>query len=624
MRFGTAVLLVGCALAASCNCQPPSGTYRITGTVVGLLGAGLTVSNGGVSVVVSAAGPLTVTASIPDGTSYDVRVVAQPTNPSQTCTVANGAGTIHGADAADVTITCVTDRFTVGGTLSGIGGFTGLTDALVLQDNGGDDLRLTANGSFAFATAVASGATYAVTVKTQPTGQVCEVTSGAGTVGAANVTSVAVTCSAGAGAWVGANAFPLPDGGLPESYTPSVGIDGSGNGLMLWLQPGATVPQLPWANRFVSGTGWGTAAPIGTHTAETPSLAVNAAGAAVAAWIESGSLTKDVWAATFTVAGGWTAPVLIDTDNRDDCRKPKAAIDPGGNAFVVWRQLAGSGTTEVLWAARFVPGAGWGAPVAVGTGRGNEGYPEVAVDPAGNAMVVWPRGVNGDPTASYLAAARYVVAGAGWDPPVRVDDPVGGASVTLGFQHVAFDGQGAAFAVWAGYDGTHNNILVSRYTEAAGGWSRAELLETLALEAAYPQVGADGAGNATAVWHQSDGTRSNIWSARYTPAGGWGPAELLETTNAGNALFPQVAVNAAGAAVAVWQQYNGTRDQMWANRRPAGGGWGVAEMIQSTQHPLSSTVDNFDVAISPGGQSLAVWGEYFGGHSSIWSNWSTN
>ena len=46
--------------------------------------------------------------------------------------------------------------FTVGGTTSGLAG-TGLT----LQDNGGDDLALAADGPFTFATPVAGGRPYA-------------------------------------------------------------------------------------------------------------------------------------------------------------------------------------------------------------------------------------------------------------------------------------------------------------------------------------------------------------------------------------------------------------------------------------------------------------------------------
>jgi hypothetical protein len=93
-----------------------------------------------------------------------------------------------------VTVACTTNSVTatIGGTLSGLA--TG--GSVILQDNGGDSLTLTANGSFTFKTAV-TGPTdaYAVTVLTQPTSpnQICTVASGSGTA-TANVTNVAVTC----------------------------------------------------------------------------------------------------------------------------------------------------------------------------------------------------------------------------------------------------------------------------------------------------------------------------------------------------------------------------------------------------------------------------------------------
>ena len=83
--------------------------------------------------------------------------------------------------------------YAVGGTVAGLSG------ALVLQDNGIDDLRLTADGMLAFSTELASGATYAVTVRTAPAGQSCVVNNGSGTIAAANVTNVAVICATAAG-----------------------------------------------------------------------------------------------------------------------------------------------------------------------------------------------------------------------------------------------------------------------------------------------------------------------------------------------------------------------------------------------------------------------------------------
>lgn len=81
--------------------------------------------------------------------------------------------------------------YTVGGTVSGLAG-TGL----VLQNNGGDNLPISANGPFTFPTALGNGSPYNVTVFTQPTGpaQTCTVTNGSGTISGANVTNVQVTC----------------------------------------------------------------------------------------------------------------------------------------------------------------------------------------------------------------------------------------------------------------------------------------------------------------------------------------------------------------------------------------------------------------------------------------------
>ncbi len=79
-------------------------------------------------------------------------------------------------------------KFTVGGTLSG------LTGTVVLQNNGTDNLTRTVDGAFTFATALASGAAYNVTVSSQPTGQTCTVSNGGGTINTANITNITVTC----------------------------------------------------------------------------------------------------------------------------------------------------------------------------------------------------------------------------------------------------------------------------------------------------------------------------------------------------------------------------------------------------------------------------------------------
>ena len=106
----------------------------------------------------------------------------------QTCSVANGTGTMGGANVTNVTVTCSTNTYTVGGAV------TGLTGTVTLLNNGTNSTPISTDGSFTFSTAIAEGSTYNVTVQTQPTEQTCTVTNGSGTISSANVTNVTVTC----------------------------------------------------------------------------------------------------------------------------------------------------------------------------------------------------------------------------------------------------------------------------------------------------------------------------------------------------------------------------------------------------------------------------------------------
>jgi len=81
--------------------------------------------------------------------------------------------------------------FVISGTLSGLN--SGLN--VVLQNNGTDDLTLSANGPFNFATPIKTGNTYNVTVSAVPPGQTCTVVNGSGTVQYTEVTNIKVNCN---------------------------------------------------------------------------------------------------------------------------------------------------------------------------------------------------------------------------------------------------------------------------------------------------------------------------------------------------------------------------------------------------------------------------------------------
>jgi hypothetical protein len=168
-------------------------TFSIGGTVRRLEGRGLVLQkNGTDDLAIASDGVYTFATKQASATDYEVRVSQPPVGPSQTCSIAHAKGKVGDGDIIDVNVTCAINTFKIGGTVSGL-----LGSDLVLMNNGGDDLRVTANGTFEFSREVASDANYDVQVRSQPHDptQACTVGNPTGTVGAGAVTNVVVSCS---------------------------------------------------------------------------------------------------------------------------------------------------------------------------------------------------------------------------------------------------------------------------------------------------------------------------------------------------------------------------------------------------------------------------------------------
>jgi hypothetical protein len=172
-------VVVNCSFAAS----------TVGGTVAGLTSAGLILANGTQSLsIASGATTFLLPQPLPEGASYSIIVATQP--PGEGCTIAGGSGKVGLANIANVVVTCSDKTYALGGTVSG------LTTAGLVLANGADTLTVPVGAtSFTLPTPVSFTSSYDVTVKTQPTGLACFVSQGSGTVPAANVTSVSVSCT---------------------------------------------------------------------------------------------------------------------------------------------------------------------------------------------------------------------------------------------------------------------------------------------------------------------------------------------------------------------------------------------------------------------------------------------
>lgn len=147
-------------------------TLRATGTYAG--GADFTT------------GPMTVPVWVINSV-FAGYVCDDPTKVVTAVCITPGSG---GATFSCDTGSTTTSGFTISGSITGLTG-----SGLVLSCPGLSSLSVASGaGSFQFGSGLADGASYNVTVLTQPAGQTCTVSNGTGTVSGSNVSNVVVTC----------------------------------------------------------------------------------------------------------------------------------------------------------------------------------------------------------------------------------------------------------------------------------------------------------------------------------------------------------------------------------------------------------------------------------------------
>jgi hypothetical protein len=213
-----------------------------------------------------------------------------------------------------------------------------------------------------------------------------------------------------------------------------------------------------------------------------------------------------------------------------------------------------------------------------------------------------------------IYANRYV-ADSGWGAPQLIETGSGYASDA----QVAMDASGNAIAVWHQNDGTNNSIFANRYV-AGSGWGTAELIETGSGYAYAPQIAIDASGNAIAVWelHAADWSSSSAYANRYVPGSGWGAAEVFAASGGSNkyATQTQIVMQSNGNAIAVWAFYDGATSTVNARGYVAGSGWGTAQRLDTG----SNGVDDPSIAIDASGNAIAVWTQYDGSVYNIQAN----
>jgi len=245
--------------------------------------------------------------------------------------------------------------------------------------------------------------------------------------------------------------------------------------------------------------------------------------------------------------GGATAASILE---------PAVVVDADGVATVAWREMT---STSRVVAARRLPGAGWSAPVTIDSGAGFASSPSLAADGAGRVLAAWRESVPG--FTIHVFAARWVP-GAGWSTPQDLEP-----AATQGSSKpaVALAASGQGLVVWQ----AGNEVRAVRLTPE-GGFSAPARLDIAIDVAGDPDVAIDPGGNGMAVWTRiGENPRAGIYASRYTAGVGWSARESIGPpldTGPGGAIHARVGTDGLGRFTTVWMRNEPDGYTIWARR----------------------------------------------------------
>jgi hypothetical protein len=236
--------------------------------------------------------------------------------------------------------------------------------------------------------------------------------------------------------------------------------------------------------------------------------------------------------------------------------------------------------------------------------------PRVAAD-AGSAIIVWQQN-DGSFSRAYKSEYRNSV----WTHPTTTAerfDP-GGAHVMS--QQTAVDGSGNAIIVWV-----QDQMGIYKSEYRSGVWSHPtssadRVNNSGTTGASVPQVAMDNNGNAIIVWQQSDGSRQQIYMREYR-AGNWSPVPALTSRfspSGQDAYNPQVAMDNNGNSIVVWEQNDGTTANTYSQiykREYRSGAWSPVPALTSRVSPTGEHAFWPQVAMDDRGNAMITWMQHY-------------
>jgi hypothetical protein len=405
----------------------------------------------------------------------------------------------------------------------------------------------------------------------------------------------------------------VPTSNVPSDRAqfPIVQVDAQGNSIAIWLETtsedtepasikGAILPagQTVWkaTNQLSEKFALETQGSTNNRVQGAYRLAVDPAGNAVAIFIEAQTLdtTAPGFIKSTTLAAGstqWSKPILVDPNTSSIKRDLDLGIDAQGNAIAIWQEETdNTGLNSRVKSAQLAfNGSGWTNQTVLTTKSFGEIH--LAVNQSGEAVATWTTAA----TKGSLSSATLTAGSTTWSSP-EVIAPIFDVSTS----DLAIDPQGYAIAVFKNAKG-----LIQYATKQIGSsWVVNKALST-STQAINPLVSINELGDAVVVWGVESDTDfvGGVQAISIPFEGSPSPIKTLAAGNAG--LSPVVQIDAAGNAIAVFSNFNGTQSFLRYAQRSFSGIWAAPKALTA---PLASTFPlSADLDINASGYATLVY-----------------
>jgi hypothetical protein len=250
----------------------------------------------------------------------------------------------------------------------------------------------------------------------------------------------------------------------------------------------------------------------------SPDVAADANGNIVAVWTRHDGTAWRVQAAS-QPAGGQFAPAQDLSAPGEDATDPRIAVAPNGDVVVAW--LRPDGQDVRVQAAVRPAGGAFGAPQTLSPAGRDARSPDVAVDPLGNAIVVWSRSeprwlsdrvqVAERPAGAVGFTLAPAEAAPAPDPPPPSDPPVEAPVLVRDVSapgasgrepRVAMDPTGGTYVAWLSEAPGEQPRVRAVVRPAGGAFGAPQDLSSGGRAANAIDIAAAQAGTAYVVWRE--------------------------------------------------------------------------------------------------------------------------